>query len=57
MSYTPLPENINDWPEQWRFLFNERAGMIQHHGCLPKAVAERDAEKQTRELHKERRGK
>jgi hypothetical protein len=27
--------------------------MIEHHGCLPGPVAERNAEKQIRELHKE----
>jgi hypothetical protein len=53
MRYVPLPKHIDDWPKRWRFLFDERAGMIEHHGCLPGPVAERNAEKQIRELHKE----
>ena len=54
MKYVPLPKNINDWPDWWRFLFNERAGMIEHHGCLPKNVSERNSEKQVRAMHRRR---
>jgi hypothetical protein len=54
MSDTTLPANTREWPKEWLFLFNERAGMMEHHGCLPKPIAERDAEKQIRKLYRER---
>tara|TARA_R100000152_G_C6742941_1_gene166679 strand:- start:240 stop:413 length:174 start_codon:yes stop_codon:yes gene_type:complete len=53
MKHKPLPKNTRDWPKEWLFLFDERAGMMEHHGCVPKPIAERDAEKQIRKMHKE----
>ena len=39
-----LPADVQAWPEDWRFLWDERAGIMEHCGALSRAVAERGAE-------------
>jgi hypothetical protein len=43
-----LPERIEDWPAGVRDHFEERAGIMEHHGCLPRIEAERRAEASVR---------
>ena len=39
-----LPSRVRDWPEEWRYRYEERAGIMQYDGELPRARAERMAE-------------
>lgn len=39
-----LPPSVRDWPEPWRSEYEERAGIIEFDGNLPRAEAERKAE-------------
>jgi hypothetical protein len=43
-----LPFKLSDWPEDWKFLFNERAGIMEFDGGFSKAEAEYEAEKDIR---------
>lgn len=43
-----LPQNISDWPAEWRELYEERAGIMEHQGNMSKYAAERLAEQDTR---------
>ena len=43
-----LPPKLSDWPEEWRFLFSERSGIMQFDGGFSKAEAEYEAEKDIR---------
>ncbi len=49
-----LPENIADWPEQWRELYEERAGILQFTANFPRWKAEVMAEAEIRkQAHKQ----
>lgn len=39
-----LPSRVRDWPAEWRYRFEERAGIIEYDGCRPRYEAERMAE-------------
>lgn len=39
-----LTASFRRWPEPWREAFEERAALMEFHGCLPRAQAERLAE-------------
>lgn len=43
-----LPPNIAEWPAEWRELWSERAGIMEHEGKMSKYAAERLAELDTR---------
>jgi hypothetical protein len=43
-----LPVSITDWPEDWRFMFEERAAIMEYDGNLPKEKAEALAEANVR---------
>jgi len=45
---TQLPRKLSDWPESWRFLYEERAGLMEFCGGLSRAEAERQAEQDIR---------
>jgi hypothetical protein len=44
-----LPQRVDDWPEDARDHFEERAAIMEFGGCLPRAEAERRAEAIVRE--------
>ena len=48
-----LPGDVADWPEPWREVYEERAGIAEHHGCLARCDAERLAEARVRMLYGE----
>jgi hypothetical protein len=39
-----LPAKVEDWPAGARDHYEERAGIMEHHGCLARDEAERRAE-------------
>jgi hypothetical protein len=39
-----LPANVADWPEGYRYLYEERAGIMEFDGNMPRAQAETAAE-------------
>jgi hypothetical protein len=39
-----LPDRVGDWPAEALDHFEERAGIMEHHGCLPRDEAEHRAE-------------
>lgn len=39
-----LPPNVNDWPEDWRYVYEERAGIMEYDGNLTRQEAEQRAE-------------
>jgi len=43
-----LPPRIADWPARWRELFEERAGIMEFQGNVPRSLAERQAERDVR---------
>lgn len=43
-----LPERVEDWPVEVRDHLEERAGIMEHHGCLPRDEADRRAEASVR---------
>lgn len=43
-----LPARIADWPEEWKFRFEERAAIMEFHGDLPRNDAEGLAEADVR---------
>lgn len=43
-----LPERVEDWPEEAREHFEERAGIMEFHGGLTRDEAERQAETSVR---------
>ena len=43
-----LPANVEDWPPGARNHYEERAGIMEHHGCLPRDEAEGHAEASVR---------
>lgn len=40
-----LPLYVLEWPEPWRSEYEERAGIMEFDGGLPRAKAERFAER------------
>ncbi len=44
-----LPPSQTDWPSEWREAFNERAGILEFDGNLPRATAEQTALASVRE--------
>jgi hypothetical protein len=45
-----LPRKIADWPAEWRERYEERAGIMEFEGNLPRAMAERRAEEDMRRI-------
>jgi hypothetical protein len=45
-----LPRNREDWSAFWRELYEERAGIKEFDGKLPRPMAEREAETEIRKL-------
>lgn len=43
-----LPREIDRWPEVWRELYEERAGILEYMGNFPKLYAEAEAENDIR---------
>ena len=39
-----LPDDVNDWPEDWREEFEERAAIMEYDGNLSRGKAEQWAE-------------
>lgn len=46
-----LPPELADWPEEARLAFEERAGICEFDGGLPRAQAEVEAERCVRVAH------
>jgi hypothetical protein len=46
-----LPTDPAAWPEPWREAFEERAGTLEFEAGHPRAVAEREAARQSRAAH------
>jgi len=44
-----LAIDVERWPAEWRFVWEERAGLMEHHGGLSREVAEREAGRRVRE--------
>lgn len=44
-----LPARVKDWPETWRYLFEERAGIMEFEAGMTRQEAERRAEQVLRE--------
>lgn len=45
-----LPRFLDHWPEYWRELYKERAGIKQFSGNLEKFQAESEAEQEIRKM-------
>jgi len=45
-----LPVKINDWPSEWRELWQERAAIMEIEGHQRRTEAERDAERDIRKI-------
>jgi hypothetical protein len=45
-----LPANKADWPAEWKELWNERAGIMEYDGKMPRQQAEREAEADIRRI-------
>jgi len=45
-----LPPSIDDWPKYWRELYEERAGIKEFQGNIPKPMAEREAASEIRSM-------
>lgn len=48
--YDMIAEAVNQWPEEWRYRFDERAGLLRFASGWPMLVAEREAFKECSEL-------
>lgn len=46
-----LPPDPSAWPERWRDVFEDRAGIIEFEGGRPRAIAEQEAERLVRIEH------
>ena len=46
-----LPPDLGSWPPEWCEAFEERAGLMQFDGGLPKDQAEAEAERRVRLKH------
>lgn len=46
-----LPEDLSAWPEEWRYLFEERAAIREYDGGQHRIYAEVEAGKEIRQLH------
>ena len=51
MNRLTLPRRTEDWPEDWRHRYEERAGIMEYHGGLKRAEAEAKAEQLVRNEH------
>ena len=49
-----LPPDLGSWPPEWREAFEERAGLMQFDGGLPRDRAEAEAERRVRLDHARR---
>jgi len=49
-----LPDHIDDWPPDARENYEERAGIMEHHGGMERRQAERLAERIVRALWRRR---
>lgn len=47
-----LPADVNDWPEDWRYRYDERAGIMEFDGDLTRQQAETRAETITRAVYR-----
>lgn len=47
---TELPQNVRDWPDMWKQLYEERAGILEHEAKFTRYVAEKLAEQDTRRV-------
>ena len=47
-----LPDHVADWPVEWWESFEERAGIMEFDGGLPRPEAERRAEELVRETYR-----
>lgn len=45
-----LPDDVSRWPPEWKFLYDERAGIKEFQGNIPRAQAEEDAEDEIRKI-------
>ena len=43
-----LPRNLADWPDEWKFLWSERAAILTYLANFPVGQAEIEAEKDIR---------
>ncbi len=43
-----LPQNTETWPEDWKFLYEERAGILEYLANLPRKAAEKLAAEEIR---------
>lgn len=41
---TDLPAEIEDWPDDWRYVYEERAAIMEYDGNLSRPEAEQWAE-------------
>ena len=39
-----LPRRVADWPPEWRYRFEERAGILEYEAGITRHNAEREAE-------------
>ena len=46
-----LPDDVNDWPEDWQDEFEERAAIMEYDGNLSRDEAEQWAETIIRAFH------
>ena len=46
-----LPADVNDWPEDWRYVYEERAAIMEYDGNLTRQEAEQWAETIVRAAH------
>ena len=46
-----LPPEVGAWPEPWREAFEERAGIVEFDGGLPRVADEQEAERLVRAEH------
>ena len=45
-----LPVRISDWPQEWRELWAERAGVMEFEAGMSRKEAEREAENDIRRI-------
>lgn len=50
--YVKLPPLVRQWPPEWRERYEERAGIKEFEGNLPREIAEQQAEREVRMEHK-----
>jgi hypothetical protein len=45
-----LQPTIENWPDEWKFLWHERAGIMEHEGNMTRERAQKLAELDIRKL-------